>query len=250
MAINTDTQDANLEANPNGAVENNQPQSNEGNTSVIPQQTDANKNKDEGKIYSQKNLDDAAAKARGTAERETRRKLLAQLGLKDDEEDKLLQFKEAYENSLSDEEKRQTEMSNLQAENLKLTQDLEEAEYTIKALIELTGKDESDVEKIVKMAKGLKTDDNTIEEAIKEVIEMVKPNIADNNQTTSTKVDNPDMPHGHEIQQPSSVNISIDTTDNPFKAGQINLTKQGQLLRTNPELAKKLAAEAGVNLKF
>ena len=38
--------------------------------------------------------------------------------------------------------------------------------------------------------------------------------------------------------------------DNPFKAGQINLTKQGQLIRQNPELAKKLAAEAGVNLKF
>ena len=29
-----------------------------------------------------------------------------------------------------------------------------------------------------------------------------------------------------------------------------NLTKQGKLIKENPELAKKLAAEAGVNLKF
>jgi hypothetical protein len=232
-------------ANPdNGALNNNQPQNNEGIKPTEPQVVDNNS----GKTYSQKDLDGAQAKARGTAERETRRKLLAQLGLKEDEEDKLLAFKEAYQNSLSDEEKRQTELSNLQAENLQLTQDLEEKDYVVKALIELTGKNEEDVDKIVKMAKGLKTADNTIEDAIKEVISMVNP-VVESIKPAKTVIPNPNMPTGQEIQQPSTT-INVDTTENPFKAGSINLTKQGQLLRTNPELAKKLAAEAGVNLKF
>ena len=186
-----------------------------------------------------------AAKARGTAERETRKKILAELGLKDDEMDKLSAFKEAYQNSLSDEEKRNQVMEDLQADNLKLAQDLEEKDYVIKALIELTGKNEADVEKIVKMAKGLKTDENTIEEAIKEVMEMVKPQST----TSNTTIVNPDIPKGQEIQQPSTT-VQINTQDNPFKPESYNLTKQGELLKTNPELAKKLASEAGIKLPF
>jgi hypothetical protein len=241
MEDNTNTQQT-VEANPNGATTQTTPQINEGNqTTTQPQATN------EGKTYSQQDLDNIAAKARGTAERETRRKLLAELGLKDGEEDKLLAYKEAYQNSLSDEEKRATEIANIQAENLKLTQDLEEKDYTIKALIELTGKNEEDVDKIVKMAKGLKTADNTIEDAIKEVISMIKP--AEITTPATTVEVNPNMPSGQPIQQPSTV--SIDVQDNPFKAGpSYNLTKQGQILRSNPELAKKLASEAGVTLKF
>ena len=112
MPENINTQQQNVEANPdNGA--NQTLDLNQGNQETKPQTN-------EGKSYSQQDLDNIAAKARGTAERETRRKLLAQLGLKDDEEDKLLKFKEAYENSLTDEEKRSTEMENLKADNLKL----------------------------------------------------------------------------------------------------------------------------------
>ena len=245
MEIPNNTQGANPEANPNGAE---QTPHNEGinNTGATQPQVEPTVNNNEGKTYSQKDLDGAQAKARGTAERETKRKLLAMLGLKEDEEDKLNAFKEAYQNSLSDEEKRVTELENLKAEKLTLEQNLEEKEYVIKALIELTGKNEEDVDKIVKMAKGLKTDDNTIEDAIKEVISMVnveKPNTNDNGAT------NPNMPKGQEIQQPSTT-VSINTENNPFKAGSINLTKQGELLRTNPELAKKLAAEAGVKLSI
>lgn len=236
-------QDPNLDAKPNGAE--NTPQ-NEGNNNGATQPQVEPKNNNEGKTFTQKNLDDAMAKARGTAERETRRKLLAQLGLKDDEEDKLLRFKEAYEASLSDEEKKNQVMEELQADNLKLTQDLEEKDYVIKALVALSGKNEDDVEKIVKMAKGLKTEDNTIEDAIKEVMSMI--NIEKPAEPTVNSEVNPDMPKGQPIQQPSKV--IIDNQENPFKAGQINLTKQGQLVRTNPELAKKLAAEAGVNLKI
>ena len=163
MAENTNTQGQNLEANPNNGAEQ-IPQNNEGNnTVVIPQSTESKNNEGNDKVYTQKNLDDAYAKARGTAERETRRKIMAELGLKDDEMDKLSAMKEAYQNSLSDEEKKNQVMEELQADNLKLTQDLEEKDYVIKALIELTGKNEDDVEKIVKMAKGLRTEENTIE---------------------------------------------------------------------------------------
>lgn len=240
MEIPNNTQVTNPEANPNGAE---QTPHNEGinNTGATNPQVEPTVNNNEGKTYSQKDLDGAQAKARGTAERETKRKLLAMLGLKEDEEDKLNAFKEAYQNSLSDEEKRVTELENLKAEKLTLEQDLEEKEYVIKALIELTGKNEEDVDKIVKMAKGLKNEDNTIEDAIKEVIKMINPAVANPAES------NPNMPKGQEIQQPSTT-VSINTENNPFKAGSINLTKQGELLRTNPELARKLAAEAGVKL--
>ena len=189
MPENNNTQQLNVEANPdNGA--NQTLDTNQGNQETKPQTN-------EGKLYSQQDLDNTAAKARGTAERETRRKLLAQLGLKDDEEDKLLKFKEAYENSLTDEERRSTEMENLKADNLKLSQDLEEKEYIIKALISMTGKKEEDVDKIVKMAKGLKTDTNTIEDAINEVLSMIGNQVT---HTETTKENN--IPMGQPLTQP------------------------------------------------
>lgn len=227
----------NMEANPNGA--NTIPQNNEGETKTVDTQATDTK-KVEANTYSQEQFDNATAKARGSAERETRRKILAELGLKDDEMDKLSAFKEAYQASLSDEEKKNAIMEDLQAENLTLAQDVEEKDYIIKALIELTGKKEEDVDKIVKMAKGLKTEENTIEDAIKEVISMIH---VDNKPAATTMI-NSNMPTSQSIQQPSE-KVVIDTTENPFKAGQINLTRQGELLRTNPELAKRLKAEAG-----
>lgn len=215
---------------------------NQGNQTTQPQVVDK---KDEGKTYSEEEFNTNMANTRRATEKETKKKLLAELGLTLDDEEKLVKFKQAYEDSLSEEDKRNTELQNLQADKIRLTQDLEEKDYTIKALIELTGKDEKDVEKIVKMAKGLKTDENTIEEAIKEVISMVNP-VIEQPVLSNTKP-NPNMPVGAEIQQPSTV--AIDVKDNPFKVGSINLTKQGQLLRENPELARKLALEAGVKLK-
>lgn len=241
-------QDGNLDANPNNGADLT-PENNQGNNNGnVQPQTKPEINNDEGKRYSQKDIDGAQAKARGTAERETRKKFLAQLGLKEDEEDKLIKFKEAYESSLSDEEKKNQVMEDLQAENLVLSQSLEEKDYVIKALVELTGKNEEDVEKIVKMAKGLKTEENTIEDAIKECISMLNIDNKPAEPSVDTTQPNPNMPEGQPIQQPSKV--IFESQDNPFKQGQINLTKQGQLIKTNPELAKKLAKEAGYELKF
>lgn len=241
-------QDGNLDANPNNGADLT-PENNQGNNNGnVQPQTKPEINTDEGKKYSQKDIDGAQAKARGTAERETKKKFLAQLGLKEDEEDKLLKFKEAYEASLSDEEKKNQVMEDLQAENLVLSQSLEEKDYVIKALVELTGKNEEDVEKIVKMAKGLKTEENTIEDAIKECISMLNIDNRPAEPNVDTTQPNPNMPEGQPIQQPSKV--IFESQDNPFKQGQINLTKQGQLIKSNPELAKKLAKEAGYELKF
>ena len=215
------------------------------NAGTQPATVDKTETKKEVKTYSQEEFDAISANTRRATERETKKRLLAQLGLTLEDEDKLNAFKEAYENSLSDEEKKNQEFQKLQDDNIELLQDLEEKEYTIKALIQLTGKNEDDVEKIVKMARGLKTQDNTIDDAISEVISMIKID----NETPATKVvtENPNMPTSTEIQQPSTV--SVDVQDNPFKAGpSFNLTKQGQMIRSNPELAKKLAGEAGVKL--
>ena len=236
MTFDKNTQPG-VEANPeDGAEVKTQPQLDEGNEPTKPQV-----DKDEGKKFTQQDLDNIAAKARGTAERETRKEILSKLGLKDDEIDKLAAFKQAYQDSLSEEEKKNQILEDLQADNLVLEQSLEEKEYVIKALIELTGKKEEDVDKIVKMAKGLKTDDNTIEDAIKEVISMVK--VEDNPTKPASEII--DMPKSESIQQPST-NIQVSTQNNPWKTGSINLTKQAELIRTNPDLARKLMGEAGV----
>ena len=239
MELNNNTQ-LNAEANPVDGAEL-QPQ-NEGNQVTTQPQVETNKDNNEGKLYSQQDLDNIAAKARGTAERETKKKLLAQLGLNSDDEDMLQKMKEAYENSLTDEERRNQEIDDLNEENINLMVELDEKDYIIEALIALSGKNADDVKKIVKMAQGLKTEDNTIKDCVAEVMSMV-------NIGTAKPAGQPILPTGQPLAQPSTT-VNINTEANPFKAGQINLTEQGRLFKENPELAKRLALEAGVKLNI
>lgn len=239
-----------MELKPNTQIDGDT-QNNEDNVVVTPTTSvdtqEPTQNKKEEKTYSLEEVNSQMKKTRLASEREAKKQLLAQLGLTLEDEDKLDAFKQAYQNSLSDEEKRSAEIETLKADKQKLADEVEEKDYVIKALIALTGKNEEDVDKIVKMAKGLKTEDNTIEDAINDVISMINvPKKQDNN---SAKIQNPVMPQGQALSQPSTT-VDINTEDNPFMPGSINLTKQGQLVRTNPELARKLAAEAGTKLNF
>ena len=93
------------------------------------------------------------------------------------------------------------------------------------------------------MAQGLKTEDNTVEDCIKEVLDMMNAN---NQQPQNTN----NIPYGKPLNQPSST-VLIDAATNPFKAGpSYNLTAQGRLWKENPELARRLAGEAGIKLNF
>ena len=214
---------------------------NEGeNTGNATPQAEPAKSTNEGKTYSQKDLDNLMAKTRGATERETRKKILAQLGLNNDDEETLLKMREAYENSLTDAELRDQEFNDLNDENLNLMVELDEKDYMIQALIAMSGKKEEDVSKIVKMAQGLKTEDNTVADCIKEVMDMINP------QPTNAT---PTMPVGKPLNQPSA-SVTIDAATNPFRAGSINLTEQGRIWKENPELARRLAGEAGIKLNF
>ena len=212
----------------------------EGNGNVTPQ-AEPEKNI-EDKKFSQRDLDNIAAKARGSAERETQKKIMQQLGLKSYDEDMLLKMKEAYENSLSDAELRDQEFDDLNEENINLMVELDEKDYMIQALIAMSGKKEDDIMKIVKMAQGLKTEENSVADCIKEVMGMINPTPTNTNTNTG-------IPTGQPLNQPAS-SVTIDAASNPFKVGSINLTAQGRLWKENPDLARRLAAEAGVKLNF
>lgn len=211
----------------------------EGDSSVEPQAETIKKDIEERK-YTQKELDNIAAKARGSAERETTKRIMQQLGMSSYDEDALYAMREAYENSLTDAELRDQEFDDLNEENINLMVELDEKDYIIQALIAMSGKSESDVQKIVKMAQGLKTEDNTVADCIKEVMEMMGG--------TSNKPQS-QMPVSQTLNQPSS-SVMIDAATNPFRPGSINLTAQGRLWKENPELARKLAGEAGIKLNF
>ena len=155
-----------------------------------------------------------------SAKKKIEKELLASLGLNPNEKDKLGKIKELYQNSLTEAEKTQNTIKELTESNENLTRQVAEKDAIITALCKVTGKDTSDVSKLVRMAKGLVTNDFTIEQALEEVIGLMKP------KQTVTPVGTP----------PPSVNAG--TEDNPFKTG--NMTEQGKLVRSDIEKARTM----------
>lgn len=205
------------------------------NTDSASGETKDTVNQTATETFTRKQLDEQAKLTRTATERDTKKKLLAQFGLKDGEEDKLAEIKEIYKKSLSNEQKINIELEQSRETIASLSSELEEKNYIISALIATTGSELSTVTNIVKMARGFKSEDVTIEDAIKTVMTMIQPK-------GTQKV-----PVGSQLDQPHNPTIP---PLNPFKDGSINYTLQAKMYRETPELARKMAKEAGVALDY
>ena len=146
---------------------------------------------------------------------------VSQLGLKPDEKDKLSKFKEAYDNTLSEAEKQAKNLENLNSEVNLLKGQIAEKDAIISALSQLTGKNSNDVDKYVKMAKGLVDENTNIEQALAQVLSFAK-------------VEEKTVPKGKPLNEPSTPQIE----DNPFKTG--NLTEQGKIIKSDREKAREM----------
>lgn len=173
---------------------------------------------------SQEEFDRHSAGILNSAKNKAEKELLALLGLKPDEKDKLAKFKEAYDNTLSEAEKQAQNLENLTNEVNSLKSQIAEKDAIIVALSKLTGKNSADVDKYVRMAKGLVDENTTIDQALEQVLGFMK---VDEPKT------NP-VPAGKPLSNPAPVV----TEDNPFKTG--NLTKQGELIKSDREKARAM----------
>lgn len=172
---------------------------------------------------SQEEFDRHSAGILNSAKNKAEKELLALLGLKPDEKDKLQKFKEAYDNTLSESEKQAKSLENLTNEVNSLKNEIAEKDAIIVALSKLTGKKSDDVNKYVRMAKGLVDENTTIDQALEQVLSFMKVE-----EPKST------VPTGKPLSNPAPVK----TDENPFETG--NLTKQGELIKTDREKARSL----------
>lgn len=181
--------------------------------------------KGENKPYktfaTQEEFDKHSAGILNNAKNKAEKELLAMLGLKPDEKDKLAKFKEAYDSTLSESEKQAQTLEALKSENESLKAKVSEKDALISALTKLTGKSADDVGKFVRMAKGLVDENTTIEQALEQVLEFAK-------------VEKSSVPQGKPLNEQGST----PKEDNPFKTG--NLTEQGKLIKTDREKARSL----------
>ena len=188
--------------------------------------TPVTKNEVENKPYktfaTQEEFDKHSAGILNNAKNKAEKELLAMLGLKPDEKDKLAKFKEAYDATLSESEKQAKSLESLKGENEGLKKSVQEKDALIAALTKMSGKSVEDVDKYVRMAKGLVDDNTTIEQALEQVFEF-------------TKVEaKKQIPQG----QPLNESGGLPKDDNPFKTG--NLTEQGKLIKSDREKARAM----------
>lgn len=169
----------------------------------------------------QADFDRHSAGILNSAKNKAEKELLAMLGLKPDEKDKLAKFKEAYDNTLSEAEKQAKNLENLNSEVNQLKNEIAEKNAIISALSQMTGKNSTDVDKYVRMAKGLVDENTTIEQALAQVLSF-------------TKVEEKTIPTGKPLNEPTTANVET----NPFKNG--NLTEQGNLIKSDRAKAREM----------
>jgi hypothetical protein len=182
---------------------------------------EAVKNEPYRTFATQADFDRHSAGILNSAKNKAEKELLAMLGLKPDEKDKLSKFKEAYDNTLSESEKQAKNLENLNSEVNLLKSQIAEKDAIISALSQLTGKNSTDVDKYVRMAKGLVDENTNIEQALAQVLSF-------------TKVEEKTVPKGKPLNEPSTSLIE----NNPFKSG--NLTEQGNLIKSDREKAREM----------
>ena len=181
------------------------------------------------KIFTSKeDFDRHSAGILNSAKNKAEKELLAMLGLKPDEKDKLVKFKEAYDATLSESEKQAKNLENLNEEVKSLKSQITEKDAIISALSKLTGKNSSDVDKYVRMAKGLVDENTNIDQALEQVLDFLK---------VQEPKPNP-IPSGKPLNEPNTTQ----TDDNPFKSG--NLTKQGEMIKSDREKAREMYFKA------
>lgn len=176
-------------------------------------------------FQTEEDFNNETAKIRGTAERKARSELLKQLGI--DSEDKLDAIKTAYQNSLTEQDRIAEQLKQLDT----LKAELAENKAIITALSKMSNKPADEVSKLVKMAKGLVSEDCTIEQALEEVMKMV--------QVQPTEPQKPTIP----VSQPMTVGSTAPIVENPFKDAN-NIDAQFKMIKENPEQARQLAKAA------
>ena len=179
------------------------------------------------KVFTTQNdFDNEAGKIRGSVER----KLLKQLGIKDVTE--LEKVRLAYEASLTQEEKNAQALAELD----EIKKQSSRKDYVINALAKQSNESLEDVEKQVTMAESLVNAGmyESFNDAFEYVRELKKP-------ATETKVE-PKLPQSKPMVQPDTTVV----VPNPFIKGsaEYSLSEQTRLFKENPELARKLKAEA------
>ena len=175
----------------------------------------------------QTDFDNEAGKIRGSVER----KLLKQLGIKDIAD--LEKVRLAYEASLTQEEKNAQALAELD----EIKRQSSRKDYVINALAKQSNESLEDVEKQVTMAESLVNAGmyESFNDAFEYVRDYKKPAIQE------TKVE-PKLPQSKPMVQPDTT-VAI---PNPFIKGspEYSLDAQTKLFKENPELARKLRAEA------
>ena len=175
---------------------------------------------------SKEDFDRHSAGILNSAKNKAEKELMAMLGLKPDEKDKLAKFKEAYDATLSESEKQAKNLENLNEEVKSLKSQIAEKDAIISALSKLTGKNSSDVDKYVRMAKGLVDENTSIDQALEQVLDFLKV------------PEQKPIPSGKPLNEPNSAS----TVENPFSSG--NLTKQGELIKSDREKAREMYFKA------
>ena len=193
-----------------------------------PKQTNGAENQPYKTFATQEEFDRHSAGILNSAQKKAEKELLSLLGLKPDEKDKLAKFKEAYDATLSESEKKAKELEALTAESTALKATVAEKDAIIAAITKSTGKSADDVMKFVKMAKGLVDENTTMEQALEQVLSMA---------TAKAETPKP-APQG----TPPADGGANAPTENPFKTGDYE--KQTEIFKKNRDEARRLYKEA------